>query len=205
MPKDWVPADIPTLLIAIDKFIAALNNAGGQAASGLAAAQFTALTTARTDLQTALTDRTNKEAAFRAAVDVQTAKQTTAETQLRTLGRAANNATGMTDALRATAGLTVRDRKPSPGSLPLVQDLTVIGRPNGNNFLDWTGEAGGSLRYLVYTRLNAPAADWTLVGTASSTDFLHRNAGAGTARTYRIVSQRGKREGEPGNEAQVYA
>ncbi len=204
MPRDWVATEAPKLLLQIDKFLTALNNAGGQAASGIPAAQFTALQTARADLNTAINDRVAKEAAFRTAVDVQTARQATAETQLRNLGRAANNALGMTDALRTSAGLTIRDRNPSAAPLPLVQDLTVIGRPNGNNFLDWTGDTGGSLRYLIFVK-NDTTGDWTLVGSVSNTDFLHRNAGAGVPRVYRIVAQRGKREGEPGNEASVYS
>ncbi len=204
MPKDWVATEAPKLLLQIDKFLTALNNAGGQAASGIPAAQFTALQTARADLNTAINDRVAKEAAFRTAVDVQAARQIAAETQLRNLGRAANNALGMTDALRTSAGLTIRDRNPSAAPLPLVKDLTVIGRPNGNNFLDWTGDTGGSLRYLVYVKENK-TGEWILVGSVANTDFLHRNAGAGVPRVYRIVAQRGKREGEPGNEASVYS
>lgn len=48
------------------------------------------------------------------------------------------------------------------------------------------------------------AGSWALVGSATATDFLHREAGAGVARHYRVVARRGELEGKPSNEASVY-
>jgi hypothetical protein len=138
-------------------------------------------------------------------VDNTVASQLAATNNLRLLGRAANSNTNMTDVFRNSAGLTVRDTEPTPGALPVVLDLAVVGRPNGNNFLDWGTPAGvaAGIGWEIESALGAAGA-WLLVGSTSRTDFIHEGAGAGTHRLYRIVATRGNRRGEPGNEAAVY-
>lgn len=205
MPDDWVSQNAQALIAQIDQFVTALNNPGGLTASGLTAPNMTSLTNAKTDLQAKFTDQQAKEAAFRGAVDATEASQDTAEDLLRQFGRAANNNPNMTDTYRNAAGLTVRDTEPTPRPLPVVEDLAVVGRPNGNNFLDWSVPAGegDGVTWEVETALGA-SGNWTVVGATSRTDFLHENAGAGTHRLYRVIAKRGNRKGEPGNEAAVY-
>lgn len=205
MPQDWIKKNVLDLIAQIDKFVTALNNPGGTAASGLTGAQLTALGTLKTTLQTSYTDQLAKEAAFRSAVDKTHTDQIAATTSLRNLGRAANGYSAMTDAYRDAAGLTIRDTQPSPGDLPVIDDLAVVGRPNGNNFLDWGtphGVAAGIVWEVQAT--TAVGEPFVIVGTTSRTDFLHEGAGAGTHRIYRVVATRGARRGEPGNEAAVY-
>jgi hypothetical protein len=205
MPDDWVNRNTLALIAQVDQFITALNNPGGLTASGLTGAQLTNLGTMNTALQTDHTDQLAKEAAFRASVDLTQADQAALTAEFRSLGRAANGNSAMTDAYRAAAGLTIRDLEPSPGDLPLIEDLAVIGRPNGNNFLDWgtpVGVAPGIV-WEVQCALGA-TAPFGVVGATSRTDFLHEGAGAGVHRIYRVVATRGNRRGEPGNEAAVY-
>ncbi|HYE94656.1 MAG TPA: hypothetical protein VD962_00475 [Rubricoccaceae bacterium] len=203
MASSGLPRNPAALADHADGFVAALNTPAGQAASGLTAAQFTALSTAMTDLRTFVGERETAAATYRAAVEKVEGQQETAEALYRDLRRQANGHTAMTDELRALAGLPIRDDTPSPGALPAVDDLTAVGRPSGSNFLDWSGPTGGGLRYEVFTRL-AAGGEWTLVGSSTSTDFLHQEAGAGVARYYRVVARRGERAGEPSNEAAVY-
>lgn len=186
-----------------DDFVAAIGTAGGLTASGLTAAQITALSGAMTALRNADGARDTAEVAYRAAVEGVEVAQRTAEALYRDLRQQANNHTNMTDTLRQQARLTVRDTEPTPGDLPAITDLTALGRPSGTNFLDWSGPTGGSLRYEVFSS-PAGGGPWTLVGSATTTEFLHRDAGAGTTRHYRVIARRGDLEGEPSNEASVY-
>jgi len=205
MGKDWVKTNTLELIAQIDQFVTALNGAGGLAASGLTAAELTALGALKTTLQADYTDQLAQDAALEAAVDKTQTDQSAAAAMLRALGRAANGNSAMTDAYRAAAGLTIRDTEPTPGDIPVVVDLAVIGRPNGNNFLDWSIPAGIAPG-IVWEIQAAPGVgqDFVIVGTTSRTDFLHEGAGAGVHRLYRVVAKRGNRRGEPGNEAAVY-
>ncbi len=205
MATDWVKQNSLDLIAQIDQFITALNTPGGIAASGLTAPQLTALGTKKTDLQTKYTAQLVAEAARSAAVDATKASQTLAANELRLLGGAARNNTNMTDPIRNAAGLTVRDTQPTPGVLPVVDDLAVTGRPNGNNFLDWGTPAGiaDGIIWEIESALGS-SGPWLLVGSTSRTDFIHEGSGAGVHRLYRVVAKRGDRRGEAGNEAAVY-
>lgn len=203
MRKDWISANSQELMAQIDRFAAAFSTASTQAAAGLSAAQVTALTGARTTLNTTLTNRATAQSALDAAQQSVKLAQADAERLLRAAGRTAGNAAGMTDALRGQAGLSIRGLATGQGELPTVTNLVVLPRPSGANFLDWSGPTGGSLLYDIYTRPTA-TGEWTLVGSATATDFLHRDAGAGVTRHYKIVPRRGQREGESSNEAIAY-
>jgi len=204
MAKDWVKTNILELIAQINKFVTALNGAGGLAASGLTAPQLTALGAMATTLQADYTDQLAKQAAAAGAVDKTQTDQAAAAAELRNLGRAANGYSAMTDFYRDASGLTIRDTTPTPGDLPVVADLAVVGRPNGNNFLDWSIPAGIASG-ITWEIQAAPGVgqDFVIVGTTSRTDFLHESAGAGVHRLYRVVAKRGNRRGEPGNEAAV--
>lgn len=109
----------------------------------------------------------------------------------------------MTDAWRNAATLTVRDTTPSPGIIPLVEDLAVVGRPSGNNQLNWDSVPGNrGVIWEVEASLGS-SGNRVLVGATSKRSFLHEGAGAGTHRLYRIGARRGDNRGEPGNEAAV--
>ena len=205
MAADWVKTNTLELIAQISQFTTALNTPGGITASGLTVAELTALGALNSDLNAKNTAQLAAEAAFRGAVDATEASLAAASALLRQLGRAANGNTLMTDAFRNAAGLTVRDTEPTPGALPVVADLAVVGRPNGNNFLDWGTPAGvaAGIVWEIETALGVGGV-WTLAGSTSRTDFLHEGAGAGVHRLYRVVAKRGERRGEPGNEAAVY-
>jgi hypothetical protein len=205
MATDWVKQNALALIAQIDQFVTSLNTLAGQTASGLTAGQLTALGAKKTDLQTKYTAQLAAEAARSAAVDATQASQLAAANELRLLGGAANNHTNMTDPIRNAAGLTVRDSQPTPGALPVVDDLAVVGRPNGNNFLDWGTPAGvaDGINWEIESALGS-AGPWVLVGSTSRTDFIHEGSGAGVHRLYRVRAKRGDRTGEAGNEAAVY-
>lgn len=199
-----LPRNADELARHVARFIDALDNPAGHTASGIDAADFTALGADFDTLHDDLKAQREAEAAHRAAVEKAQGSRRTAEARYRALRQQAGNHTAMTDALRASAGLTVRDREPSPGALPEILDLAAFPRPNGSTRLTWTGPTGGSLRYEVFSHLGADAA-WVLVGSATATQFTHEKAGAGVHRTYHVQACRGRRRSEPSNLASVYA
>lgn len=204
MASSGLPRNPLALAEHADDFIAAIGTPIGLAASGLDAAQITALTDAMTALRTAVDTRSAAEVAYRAAVEAAEGQHATAEALYRSLRQAANNSTGMTDNLRAQARLTIRDTEPTPaGPPPEIMDLVATAHASGTNFLDWTGPTERGLRYEVFTASDA-AGPWTLIGSATTSAFAHHEAGAGVTRHYRVIAKRGDEEGLPSNEASVY-
>ncbi|MFY9233774.1 MAG: hypothetical protein WAO58_04855 [Fimbriimonadaceae bacterium] len=203
MRKDWLNPEPAAGCDQADQFITALNNPGGQAASGLTAGNFATLAGLVATLRASTDDKLVQEGIYRAAVAKERADHRLFKGQFRTFYRMANNNINMTDAIRGAAGLTIRDTEPSPRAMPKVTDLAAVGRPSGNNFLDWSAAGGVGVTWQVET---APSegGPWTIVGTTSRTDFVHEGAGAGVARRYRVVPKRGARSGEPSNVAAVY-
>lgn len=188
----------------INRFVNALNSVPGMAASGLTPAQFAELSSNATDLLAKQQAVSVAEAAYRAAVNERDAAQALARRNLRLYGMSASNNINMTDVYRSAAGLTVRDKKPSPRPLPEVHDLACQGQPNGNNFLNWGRVPGATgVIWEVECALGA-SNDWLLIGATTRTDFLHEKAGAGVHRLYRVVARRGNRRGQAGNLASVY-
>ncbi len=202
MPRDWVPRDPDDLIAKINQFVAALNNTAGQAASHITAAQFTILIALRDSLIAAKDDRKSKSDLLDAAQQVFSGAVDDGRDSLRELGGVARG--HLSNELKAQSGLTVADLTPSPGELPTVDDVIAQVRPNSNIFIDWSGLTGGSLIYLIQSRLDTQT-EWTLVGSTTRTDFLHVGAVPGVLRHYRVVAQRGQRVGEPSNVATVYA
>jgi hypothetical protein len=201
---DWVRQNPRDLIAQIDTFVAALNNVDGLAASGLTAPQFVTLLSLRDELLTLCDETDVALGIYRGKVDARDAKQETVEANLRSMGMSATANIGMTDELRAAATLTVQDTEPSPGIITVVDDLAVVGHPNGNNALDWSAPAGSTgLIWEVEMSMGSSGA-WNVVGATSKTRYLHEEAGAGVHRLYRIVGRRGDIRGEPGNEAAVY-
>ncbi|HEX9950217.1 MAG TPA: hypothetical protein VGB53_00475 [Rubricoccaceae bacterium] len=204
-----VPRSSASLADAIDTFVAALGGAGKDA-GGLPPDTFADLTGRAATLREALGARATAEKAFRAAIKTAETAHDAAEDAFRPARRQANNHAGMTDALRAAAGLGAPVGQGGPGAMPAITDLTAVPRPSGSVFLDWSGPSGGSLRYEVFEAALGAASStaggtWRLVGSASATDFTVRDAVPGARSAYRVEAVRGERRGEPSNEAAVYA
>lgn len=203
---DTFPRTPSDLAHAIDRFVNALSGKEGQEASGLSAADLAADQANADAIRAALKAKDEAEAPYRAAVKKVEATFDAAEEDHRRSRRQASNHKGMTPELRAAAGLpAVADRATAAG-LPTVADLTAVPRPSGAVFLDWTGPTGGSLRYEVFElSLDEDGGAWTLVGSATRTDFTYREAVPGARSAFRVEAVRGERRGEPSNEASVYA
>lgn len=105
MATDAIPADDDNLLVELDRFLLALDTPEGRAASGISAAELASLRALRTSLGAANADKRAKEAAWKASVQVSRDARGEAVKVFRRQRRAASNALGMTNDLRARAGL----------------------------------------------------------------------------------------------------
>ena len=191
------PTSAQGFVEATTAFVAALDTAEGRAASGLTEAQLAELSAASTAFESAQRDQNTAYAAYRATLPVTDAAADELERLYRAARKQANAAPGMTASLREAAGIGTPDPTHGSGELPVPERLEATRRPSGTVFLDWDGPTGGSLRYEVFARPDGdPATPWALVGSASSTDFTHRDAGPGPRR-YRVEACRGERRGEP--------
>ena len=105
MARDPIPADDDNLLVELDRFITALSTPEAQAASGVSAADLATLTQQRDTLASMNTTKRQREAAWRASVQESKDARTDVVALFRKQRRAATNAMGMTNDLRARAGL----------------------------------------------------------------------------------------------------
>ena len=150
--------------------------------------------------------RDDADVPYRAAVKALKATFERAEDEHRPARRQASNYRAMTPEIRAAAGLPAVADRSAAAALPAITDLSAVPRPSGAVFLDWTGPTGGSLRYEVFEMpLDGGCGAWALVGSASATDFTHRDAAPAARTAYRVEAVRGGRRGEPSDEAAVYA
>ena len=105
MARDPIPADDDNLLVELDRFLAAFSTPDAQAASGISAAELTKLKQQRDALASKNATKREREAAWRASVQESKEARTDVVTLFRKQRRAASNALGMTNDLRARAGL----------------------------------------------------------------------------------------------------
>lgn len=201
-----LPRSPAGLADAIDRFTTALGTRDGASASGLTADDLAAQTANVAAIRAAITARDAAEAPYRAAVKALEKAYDSAEDAFRPVRRQAANHAAMTPDMRALAGLPATGARTMAAPLPAVTDLTAVPLPSGSVALDWTGPTGGSLRYEVFAvALDEDGGTWGLIGSATATDFVHRDAAPGARSAYRVEAVRGERRGEPSNEASVYA
>ena len=105
MARDPIPADDDNLIVELDRFIAAFSTPDAQTASGISATDITALKQQRDTLASKNATKREREAAWRASVQESKDARTDVVALFRKQRRAASNAMGMTNDLRARAGL----------------------------------------------------------------------------------------------------
>ena len=105
MARDPIPADDDNLIVELDRFIAAFSTPDAQVASGISATDITALKQQRDTLASKNATKREREAAWRASVQESKDARTDVVALFRKQRRAASNAMGMTNDLRARAGL----------------------------------------------------------------------------------------------------
>ena len=105
MARDPIPADDDNLLVELDRFLAALSTPDAQAASGIPPTALATLRQERDRLVSKNAIKREREAAWRASVQESKDARVEAVALFRKQRRAASNALGMTNDLRARAGL----------------------------------------------------------------------------------------------------
>jgi hypothetical protein len=105
MARDPIPADDDNLIVELDRFIAALSTPEALIASGISAGDIATLKQQRDTLASKNATKREREAAWRASVQQSKDARTDVVALFRKQRRAASNALGMTNDLRARAGL----------------------------------------------------------------------------------------------------
>ncbi|WP_394796820.1 hypothetical protein [Armatimonas sp.] len=105
MARDPIPADDDNLLVELDRFLDALSTEEAQKASGVSATDLAKLQQQRNTLSSKNVTKREREAAWRASVQESKEARTEVVALFRKQRRAASNALGMTNDLRARAGL----------------------------------------------------------------------------------------------------
>ena len=105
MARDPIPADDDNLLVELDRFINALSTSEAQTTSGISPTALTALRQVRDRLASKNVTKREREAVWRASVQESKDARVEAVALFRKQRRAASNALGMTNDLRARAGL----------------------------------------------------------------------------------------------------
>ncbi|WP_309706927.1 hypothetical protein [Armatimonas sp.] len=105
MARDPIPADDDNLLVELDRFLGALSTPEAQTASGVSAVELAKLKQQRDTLASKNAVKREQEAAWRASVQQSKEARTDVVALFRKQRRAASNALGMTNDLRARAGL----------------------------------------------------------------------------------------------------
>ena len=98
----------------------------------------------------------------------------------------------VTNSLRESLGVKVRDTIPSHEVPFIPSDLQVKGLSRGTNTLTWdkNGNKRGT-QYIIECRLGA-AGKFQIIDTVLSTKFNHEDQSPGVAVYYRIAARRGK-------------
>ncbi|MBC8384797.1 MAG: fibronectin type III domain-containing protein [Candidatus Cloacimonetes bacterium] len=108
------------------------------------------------------------------------------------------------DTLRASLGITIRDKIPSHVPAYKPEDLKAEGKASGTIVLDWkAGQNKQNTLYIIESR-HADQPDFVRVDMVTATKYNHKNQTPGKFVTYRIIARRGDEYSEPSNEASVY-
>ena len=200
---DFVPQNPTELKAFVDNFINVTS--GTPTHFGITAGDVTALTTASGALGNAITDKINKESAFRASVGSLTTSAHSIEALIRSLVKRVQIATTVTDADRLQLRINVRDTVPTHASVGIevpgleinvVQNVVVVHfgtsplNENTNHLPAW------AIGCNIYRKLHTDTA-FTLVNFDTASPYEDSVTWAAQEVQYQ-VAYRGRRANEVG-------
>lgn len=172
---------------------------------GLSAADLTPSTTAKTALDTIITDFTAAQAAAKASTVAKRDAREAAETVARGLAQRVQVNPSVPQNVKEQLGLHVGGGQPAPAAPVAPTGLFVRGLDNGTNVLSWSGNGNRpNTQYLIECRCGGASA-WTLVDVTTKTKYEHQGCKPGERAVYRIRAKRGDVPSGYSNEAVVYA
>jgi len=203
MSKDYLPARDLELNEWLENFIAVAG--ANLAALGLTNAEVNSVSIAQVSFEGNLADVNTAKKNYESAVEAKNTGKRVAVNLVRPLVKRIQAKAGVSNALKAQLGITVRDTEPTPIEPVPPVNLIVTGLPSGTNALDWKrgGNAPGT-QFVVEYRMS-DSNQWQMADVVTRTRYQHTNQRPGIAMVYRVRARRGTQVSEPSNEATVYA
>jgi len=202
MPKDYIPSQDLDYQAWLANFVTVAN--ANLAALGLIAGDMTPVTTAKTPFDTAIPDVVTKKAALETAVQNKDTCRKNSVASVRTVVRKIQANPAVTNALKASLGITVKDTSPTPVTPIPPTDLVARGLDTGTNVLAWNRNGNkASIQFVIEAKIGT-ATSWTLVDVTTATKYAHTLQQPGVKAIYRVRARRGTVVSDPSNEAVVY-
>jgi hypothetical protein len=199
---DYIPKPDGEMAAFTETVIAALE--ADEAAYGLVAAQTLALRAAQTAFTGSLTNSNTKKAEAQIAVADKDSKRQELEDALRPIVAQIQVNPIVTDELRLTASLPVRDTVRTVSSPIPPAGLVANADASGVNVLTWNSNGNASgIRYVVEAKI-ANAGEFSLVDVVTATSYRHLGRTPGQPVLYRVLARRGAETSQPSNVAGVY-
>jgi len=173
-------------------------------ALGLSATEIGALDNVVDEFATRLSSTNTSRIALEAAVQAKKTARVQAERDIRGLVQRIQANPNVSDTLKASLGVTVRENTRS--STPPVMPIGVMAQPfaTGMNVLTWDRSANKSGTQFVIECKAPSAGAWTFIGVTTKTKYSHAGQTPGVALLYRIIAQRGDQTSAPSEAVMVY-
>jgi hypothetical protein len=171
---------------------------------GLTAAEGTALVNAAGAFRGALQDVDATKATLATMVATKDAKRATMEDLLRGAVQRIQVNPAVTDAMRGSAGIPLRDTTRSFNAPTPPLALQAMPDASGFNALKWEpGSNAAGARYVIEARIGA-ATEFATVDVVTATTYRHQGRTPGQPVIYRVLARRGEVLSQPSNTASVY-
>lgn len=174
------------------------------AALGLSATALTPSVAAKTALDASVSQFTAAQAAAKSATQGKLTARQSSEAIVRALARAIQANPAVSNGLKESLGVTVR-QGPVGRIIPVTPSgLLVLGQSNGVNVLKWdgTGNKPGVV-YVIEAKCGATGA-WQYAGLSKRLKFEHAGCTPGQQAMYRVKASRGEFISGWSNEAVIY-
>lgn len=202
MPANFIPANDTEFADWLENFHAVAEE--NKATLTLADADLTQSSAVKDALRSAITRFTATQAEARSATQSKMTARKEAENLARAFARRVQANPHVSNALKESLGVPVREPSTSP-ILPMTPaNLVVRGQDNGINILKW--DAGGNkpgAQYIIEGKCGEETA-WSFVDVCTRTTYKHAGCKPGVRALYRIKAKRGANVSGYSNEAFIY-
>lgn len=198
----YLPTNDAKLMAWVQNFSAAAAPLEG--ALNISPYEVAALDGLNNNFSAAVLEVTAAQAALKAAFDKKKAAAKMLNTSVRKLVERIQVSPNITDPIRQSLGLPLR-QQPVPPPIPLTPaNLVATPYADGTNNLNWkhNGNKQGVV-YVVQAQTGGNGA-WYQAGISTSARFVHANVQPGVPMKYRVNAQRGAHKSPVSNEAGVY-
>ncbi|MCX6155148.1 MAG: fibronectin type III domain-containing protein [Candidatus Kapabacteria bacterium] len=199
---DFIPSSDTIYQDWLANFITVAN--ANLSTLGLLSTEMTALSTDKSDFDTAITDSETKQAAAKAATERKKLTRETSEVLARALVKRIQARTGVTNDLKAQLQITVPGSGSGPTPIPFPPtDLVANIVGSGSYELKWKRNGNATNTLFVIEALIGTASTWATVFVTSKLTYTHAGNTPGVRIVYRVKGQHGEIQGPFSNYAIV--